>query len=94
MGREDEEIMRAIGRLEGMVEQGFKGLESHIIAVSAKADKIDGKIDDHIGTDEAHGVKAERRGVGAVIAVVSAFGACIGVIAALAKLGLLRAAAQ
>lgn len=93
MGREDE-IMRAIGNLEGTVMQGFKGLEGHISGVSAKTDKIELKIDNHISTDQAHGSMAERRGVSGVIAIVSAFAACLGLIAALAKLGLLKAVVQ
>ena len=94
MGRDDEDIMRAIGRLEGTVEQGFAAINSHIDGVSGKADRIERKVDAHIVTDEAHGSKAERRGAGAVVAVISALVTCVALIAGLAKLGLLRAVAQ
>ena len=56
-----KEIFRAIGRLEGQVTEGFKGVHSRL-------DKLNGRVDDHgkkIGVNKSNIDVAKGKAMGA-----------------------------
>ncbi len=56
------EFMQETTRALGRIEEGVKNNSEHTMAVSRKADKIEVKLDNHIGnTTDAHGKGAEEK---------------------------------
>ena len=73
--------MQALGRIEGRLD----GIEKHTEAVSAKATRIESKLDTHIGSDDAHGARTERRVWGHAGKVLLGLASLMGLVVAVYK---------
>jgi hypothetical protein len=93
-----EEIMRALGRIEGKVDTGFSSMEGHISAVSAKADSIRADLNTHKESDCAHGAGTRRRMLSGIadliVKSIVIGGGIFAFFLALHKAGILAALAQ
>lgn len=81
MGTSNKDIMQVLGRIEGKLE----GVQGHVEGLSAKATRIESKIDNHIGSDDAHGAGTERRVWGKVGALILGVGSLLGLLLTLYK---------
>lgn len=83
MGADKDEVLLAIGRLEGKMD----GVQDHVVAVSAKVDRFGERLDTHVHSDDAHGQRAARGmadRIGSIVAwIVGIAGTAFGIYAAL-----------
>lgn len=74
----------------GEIKKGLESNESHTLHVSRKVDGVREALTEHAKDETAHGMGAERRGRGAVsallISLVSATAAALGVLKFIAPL--------